>query len=227
MPKRPFPPILRQDLGSVRCAGGDARSGRAGRGMLAAAVLLGLAGCAGDGTTSPSFSGLFGGPAETTASVAPASGPVAATEDPASSGAAMLPTAFSNPAEKAAVESGDPLAVGKYQYRAARYGLAEVAYRKAVELAPRDAEAWIGMAATYDRLRRFDLADRAYAQAIKLSGETAAILNNRGFSYMLRGDYKAARRTLEAARAKDPGNPTIQANLDLMSASLAYRQAAR
>ena len=45
------------------------------------------------------------------------------------------------------------------------YGLAEENYRKAVELGPRDLDAWLGLAASYDRLKRFDLADRAYAQA--------------------------------------------------------------
>jgi hypothetical protein len=40
-------------------------------------------------------------------------------------------------------------------FREGRFGLAEKSYRKAVELSPRDAEAWVGLAASYDRLRRF------------------------------------------------------------------------
>jgi len=36
----------------------------------------------------------------------------------------------------------------------------------------RDVTAWIGLAASYDRLARFDLADRAYTMAIRLAGET-------------------------------------------------------
>ena len=49
---------------------------------------------------------------------------------------------------------------------------------------PRDATAWVGLAASYDEIGRFDLADRSYAEAIKLIGETTQILNNLGYSYM-------------------------------------------
>ena len=41
-------------------------------------------------------------------------------------------------------------------------------------------------------------------------GATPEIMNNQGFSYMLRGDYRRARATLVAARAKDPKSPTRQ-----------------
>jgi tetratricopeptide (TPR) repeat protein len=98
-------------------------------------------------------------------------------------------------------------------------GSAERSFRKAVELHPRDAEAWLGLAASYDRLRRFDLADRAYAQATRIVGATPEILNNQGFSYMLRGDYRRARATLLAAQAKDPANPYIQNNLRMLEES--------
>ena len=78
---------------------------------------------------------------------------------------------------------------------------------------------WIGLAASYDRLRRFDLADRAYTQAMKIAGATPEILNNVGYSYMLRGDYRRARETLMQAQAQDPGNPYIRNNLELLDAS--------
>ena len=81
---------------------------------------------------------------------------------------------------------------------------------------PNDAESWVGLAASYDRLKRFDLADRAYAQAVRIVGETPEIMNNRGFSYLLRGDYRRARRTLEAAQARAPDNPYIRNNLQLL-----------
>jgi Flp pilus assembly protein TadD len=54
------------------------------------------------------------------------------------------------------------LSLGKKYFRTINCGLAEKHFRAAVEKHPRDAEAWIGLAASYDRLRRFDLADRAY-----------------------------------------------------------------
>jgi Flp pilus assembly protein TadD len=110
----------------------------------------------------------------------------------------------------------DDLSLGKKHYREQNYGLAERHFRRVVEAQPRTAEAWIGLAASYDRLRRFDLADRAYAQATALVGPTPEILNNEGFSFMLRGDYKTARKKLVAAKAKDPDSKFIQNNIDLL-----------
>ena len=85
---------------------------------------------------------------------------------------------------------------------------------------PRDLESWIGLAASYDRLRRFDLADRAYDQAIKIAGPTPEILNNIGYSLMLRGDYRRARETLLQAQAQDPSSPYVRNNLELLEASV-------
>ncbi|MFZ1210446.1 MAG: tetratricopeptide repeat protein [Pseudolabrys sp.] len=84
---------------------------------------------------------------------------------------------------------------------------------------PRLGSAW---AASYDRLRRFDLADRAYGQAVGIVGPTVEILNNQGFSYMLRGDYKSAHAALVAAQRKDPTNKFVQNNLRLLEVS--YRK---
>jgi Flp pilus assembly protein TadD len=133
-------------------------------------------------------------------------GSIAAAEVASSSGAEVLGN-----------DPKDDLSLGKRQYKEQNYGLAEKHFRKAVEAQPRSAEAWIGLAASYDRLRRFDLADRAYEQAVNLLGPTPEILNNQGFSYMLRGDYKRARKKLAAAQAKDPESKYIQNNIDLLN----------
>ena len=127
-----------------------------------------------------------------------------------------------DPAADTALLGGDPsddLALGQKQYRAGNFGIAERYFRRAVETHPRDAEAWVGLAAAYDRLRRFDLADRAYDQVVAIIGPTAEVLNNRGYSYMLRGDYARARSTLLAAAAKDPKNLYIKNNLELLDKS--------
>jgi Flp pilus assembly protein TadD len=76
-----------------------------------------------------------------------------------------------------------------------------------------------GLAASDDRLRRFDPADRAYAQAIGIIGPTTEILNNQDYAYMLRGDYKRAREKLNASQRKYPGNKYVQNNLHLLEAS--------
>ena len=114
-------------------------------------------------------------------------------------------------------DAKDDLSLGKRHYKEQNYGLAEKHFRKVVEAQPRTAEAWVGLAASYDRLRRFDLADRAYDQAISILGPTPEVLNNQGFSYMLRGDYKLARKKLVAAQAKDPDSRYIQNNIDLLN----------
>ncbi len=114
----------------------------------------------------------------------------------------------------------DDLSLGKKHYRENSFGLAEQHFRRAVEMGPKSIEAWIGLAASYDKLKRFDLADRAYQQAIRLAGPTPEILNNQGYSYMLRGDRRRARAKLLEAQARDPGNPYIQNNLDLLDDSL-------
>jgi len=113
----------------------------------------------------------------------------------------------------------DDLQKGKRYFRANKFGLAEKSFRAAAEKHPNDAEAWVGLASAYDRLHRFDLADRAYAQAIRLIGPTPELLNDQGFSYMLRGDYVRARQKLLAAQARDPGNPYVRANLQLLQES--------
>jgi len=115
--------------------------------------------------------------------------------------------------------SDEPLRMGIEQFGRGNYGLSERYFRDAVEKAPKDATAWIGLAASYDRIRRFDLADRAYTQAIKLVGETVQLLNNQGYSYMLRGDLQRARQKFQKAYELNPGNPVILNNLELLNGS--------
>ena len=116
-------------------------------------------------------------------------------------------------------DPNDDVQRGKKYFRSNNFGLAEKSFRSAVEKHPNDAGAWVGLAASYDRLHRFDLADRAYAAALRLVGPTAEILNDQGFSYMLRGDYARAHKKLQEAHAKDPSNPYVQANLQLLEES--------
>ncbi|MBS4084225.1 MAG: tetratricopeptide repeat protein [Rhizobiales bacterium] len=114
----------------------------------------------------------------------------------------------------------DDIKLGKKQYREQNFGMAERYFRRAVEAAPQNAEAWMGLAASYDRLRRFDLADRAYGQAFAIVGPTPELLNNQGYSYILRGDYKNARIKLAEAKAKDPNSRYIQSNIELLEDSI-------
>jgi tetratricopeptide (TPR) repeat protein len=111
---------------------------------------------------------------------------------------------------------------GQAHLLAGDYGLAEQDYRRAVEATHQNGAAWIGLAASYDRLGRFGLADRAYWHAIRIQGENYVILNNRGYSYALRGDIPQARRLLDRAWQLAPGDPTIANNIAVLDAGQYY-----
>ena len=212
---------------------------------MAAASLLWLAGCGSSSTT-----GILvrpAGTADATGSTAEAAATTTAAPEAAAKAAAANASATAASADatgsvfaplparpaveppppgpwSAAEDPGDALSLGKRHFREENYGLAEMYFRRVVEHdhvpAQRKAEAWVGLAASYDRLKRFDLADRAYAAAIGIIGLTPEILNNQGFSYMLRGDYDRARAKLTKALEKDPTNPYIQNNLQILEKSI-------
>lgn len=115
--------------------------------------------------------------------------------------------------------SDEPMKQAVRHFYEGDFGLAQKYFQVAVERTPRDAAAWVGMAASFDRLRRFDLADWAYANALRLSGPTVQILNNQGYSQLLRGDLVAAREKFLAAHEIEPDNPVIMNNLVLLSSS--------
>ncbi|HTL16085.1 MAG TPA: tetratricopeptide repeat protein [Patescibacteria group bacterium] len=118
--------------------------------------------------------------------------------------------------------SDEPLKLALEHFNRGHFGIAAQYFEDAVSKAPEDATAWVGLAASYDRIGRFDLADRAYKQAIRLEGETTAILNNQGYSYMLRGRLPEARRRLLKAYEREPNNPTVLNNLKLLNSSQKY-----
>ena len=112
--------------------------------------------------------------------------------------------------------SGNDLAAGKAQFREANYGLAEKHFRKAVELRADNSEAWLGLAASYDQLGRFDFADRAYDQLLRVAGRKPQIVNNMGYSQLLRGDKAKARTLLLEAKSGMADATVVDANLALL-----------
>jgi Flp pilus assembly protein TadD len=188
--------------------------------FVTTACLLWLTGCETTSTKLPDLLGAntaglsSGGEPETTGSLtAPAADRGSARDD-----AKGVPPLMG-------LDPNDDLSIGKQNYRQGNFGLAERYFRRAVESGPRDAEAWLGLAASYDRLKRFDLADRAYEQLLKIVGPSPEVLNNQGYSFILRGDYRRAREILATARDKDPTNPYIKNNIDLLEKSARTRKA--
>jgi Tfp pilus assembly protein PilF len=127
-----------------------------------------------------------------------------------------------NPGDVKYYPSDEPVKLGMQRFYEGNFGLSQQYFQNAVEKTPKDATAWVGLAASYDRLGRFDLADGSYAHAAKLVGDTTNILNDEGYSYMLRGDLLKARAKFDAALRRDPGNAAAANNLALLNQSTRY-----
>jgi Flp pilus assembly protein TadD len=113
---------------------------------------------------------------------------------------------------------------GKVQFNERNYGKAYAYFKKAVEVYPKDPQAWLGYAAAADHLGRFDNADRAYAKLEKMIPTRPEYLNNRGYSYLLRGDLPTARRYFVKAYEIDPSNETTANNIELMRNSTQFAE---
>jgi len=109
------------------------------------------------------------------------------------------------------------LGAARGHFKNGDYGYSATAYKRVVELAPKDPEGYVGLGASYDRLGRFDLADRAYASLYTLAGGTAQYYNNVGYSNLLRGNLKVALDDFRKAKRLDPGNVVVANNLQILA----------
>jgi Flp pilus assembly protein TadD len=109
------------------------------------------------------------------------------------------------------------LAEAKGHFRSGDYGHSAALYKRVVELSPKNAEGYIGLSASYDRLRRFDLSDRVYTALYQITGGTAQYYNNVGYSYMLRGNLSAALTNFRKAEKLDPGNVVVANNIQILA----------
>jgi len=80
--------------------------------------------------------------------------------------------------------------------------------------------AWSARGAVADYRRDWADADLAYDHAMKLAPDRAEVLNNQGWSLMLRGRWADALPLLERAAAIDPKSHRIADNLELAKAAL-------
>jgi Flp pilus assembly protein TadD len=95
------------------------------------------------------------------------------------------------------------------------FGYAASLYKRAAELAPKNSEAYVGLGASYDRLGRFELADRVYETLFKVGGASVQYYNNVGYSYLLRGNLNAAVTNFKKAAKLDPDNLVVANNMQL------------
>jgi Flp pilus assembly protein TadD len=108
----------------------------------------------------------------------------------------------------AALRSGKTGSAALYAERATRYPAASW-------------RVWNAKGVLADRARDWADADRAYARAAALAPDQAEIVNNLGWSRLLRGDWPGAAEALARAAAMKPGAGRIANNLDLAQLGLA------
>ena len=118
------------------------------------------------------------------------------------------------------------IVTAKAQFAEKNYGLAYQSFKKAIDVAPEDPQAWLGYAAASDMLRRFDKADFAYRKLQPVIGSRIEFLNNYGYSQLLRGNLQTARTYFLRAYELDPANETTANNLELLRNSVSYQKRA-
>ncbi|MDC9822798.1 tetratricopeptide repeat protein [Devosia sp. ZB163] len=117
------------------------------------------------------------------------------------------------------------LGEAKAHFRNGNYGHSAALYKRAVELSPNDAQAYVGLGASYDRIGRFELADRVYASLYKMTGGTTQYYNNVGYSQMLRGNLSQALTNFQKAQALDPDNLVVANNIQILKDAAASSRA--
>lgn len=87
--------------------------------------------------------------------------------------------------------------------------------------------AWNALGVLADYRRDIAGADDAYARAAVLAPDEAEVLNNMGWSKILRGDWHGGLEALERAHALDPSSQRIANNRELAAAAIAEDLPAR
>ena len=113
------------------------------------------------------------------------------------------------------LDASDPVERGRALILTGQYGLAIEGLSEAVTQDAGNARALSLLAVSYAQVKRFDLADRYHAQALEIDPSSVVVLNNWGYSYLVRGDGGRATDLLARAAAANDGRPVVAANLAL------------
>ena len=103
--------------------------------------------------------------------------------------------------ESAHQADSESLSRGRMLFSRGEFALAADAFRKAVRQDPASADAYNGLAASYDQLGRFDLSRRYYELALAQAPSDGRILRNLARSMAAQGDQLAARKLFAEADA--------------------------
>jgi hypothetical protein len=143
-------------------------------------------------------------------------------------GCALMGGGTESPSAAETRQSQDPYAAGKAYFAQKQYGLALAEFRQSLRQHPRAPRDLNAVAACYDQMLRFDLADRYYDLALSIERNSVETLNNVGYSHYRRSQeghgveyLVTAQAYLARASALAGKNPVVTANLDMVSAAMA------
>jgi Tfp pilus assembly protein PilF len=124
----------------------------------------------------------------------------------------------------AALHPGETLTLeraGIAAFQLGKYARAAAALKAATALPAAGWRAWNARAAAADMAQDWADADMAYGRAMDLGPDHAELLNNRGWSLMLRGQWAEAVPLFERAYGLAPKSRRIADNLELARAAVA------
>lgn len=110
----------------------------------------------------------------------------------------------------------DPVIPARQAFAAGNYAHAARYFEQALAEDPTRKEALLGVAASYDQIGRFDLSAPVYEKASSMMPGDPTLLNNMGYSHLLRGDLQSARSYFSRAAQMKPADPTIDGNRRLL-----------
>ncbi len=111
-----------------------------------------------------------------------------------------------------ALANTSPYQRGTVHFAAGSFGLALQSFQQALQRDRKNVAALNAVAATYDRLGRYELARPYYGRALALKPESVQTLNNIGYSSLMQNSANRARRYLDAALKIDKDNAIVKEN---------------